>query len=125
MEKHILLIGDDADEMDFFQLAQKEMPGLFKCSYTDNPVNASDTISRLKPDLVFLDINMPALNGLECLAEIKKTVPGKNVPIILYSTYIDVGICKKAMGLGAVDCIKKPIMISVFQKMLREVLAKL
>lgn len=125
MERHILLIDDDNDESDFFMMAQKDMPGLFKFSYLENSPDAVKTITKLQPDVVFLDMNMPAMNGLECLTEIKTKGVSKDVPVILYSTSIDEAARTKAMGLGAIDCIKKPVAISAFQKMLKDVLERL
>ncbi len=122
-ERHILLIDDDSDELDFFLLAQNEMPGRFKCSYLNNPVKAVETIEHLNPDLIFLDINMPGMNGFECLSAIKKEA-GFKKPVVFYSTSIDQNTEKKAAALGAAECIQKPIQVSVFRKMLQDVLSK-
>jgi CheY-like chemotaxis protein len=38
------------------------------------------------PDVLFLDINMPRKNGLECLSEIKRDAKWKNIPVVMFST---------------------------------------
>ena len=61
----------------------------------DNPVN-----------LVLLDINMPKIDGITALKEIKKRHPGTQ--IILLSAYITRETIQKALKLGAFGCLMKP-----------------
>ncbi len=65
------------------------------------------------------------MNGVDCLAEIKKSSAGNAVPVIIYSTSITENVCKTARKLGAADCIKKHIQIGAFEQMLRDMLSKL
>ncbi len=53
MRRYILLIDDDEDEIDFFKLAEAEMPGIFYFTHIDDPLKAAQTIEKVKPDLVF------------------------------------------------------------------------
>ena len=122
MSKHILLIDDDSDESDFFMLALKEMPGLFKFSYIEHAVEAVNAIIRLKPDLIFLDINMPLMNGFECLAQIRKADGVADVPVIMYSTHVDDNARNTAQAVGGADCMRKPALLSGFKKMLKDLL---
>jgi DNA-binding response OmpR family regulator len=50
------------------------------------------------PDIIFLDINMPAMNGKECLLEIRKNSRYNDIPIVMYST--------NANGMDKVDLVK-------------------
>ena len=59
-----------------------------------------------KPDLVFLDIMMPEIDGLECLREIRKSSPESIV--IMVSGLKDEKIAKEAIRLGAYDYVGKP-----------------
>jgi two-component system chemotaxis response regulator CheB len=65
-------------------------------------------ISQLHPDLVTLDIEMPVMNGLETLAEIRKTYP--RLPVIMFSTLTERGASATldALSLGASDYATKP-----------------
>ena len=58
------------------------------------------------PDLVLLDINLPGLDGLEVLSELKKRQP--MLPVIMISAYGSVENAVKATRLGAYDFIEKP-----------------
>lgn len=63
---------------------------------------------KLKPDLVILDVDMPKMNGLEVLAELKKNNP--ELPIIMFSSLLQKGslITLDAISLGADDYYCKP-----------------
>ena len=63
---------------------------------------------KLKPDLVILDVDMPRMNGLEVLAELKKKNP--ELPIIMFSSLVQKGslITLDAISLGADDYFCKP-----------------
>ena len=122
MERHILLIDDDIDELDFFLDAGKEMQGMFRCSYLESARDAEEKIKLLDPDIIFLDVNMPVVTGPEFLFRIKDSGICDRIPVILYSTNINHDVCTMAKELGAVKCIKKPVKAEAFRKMLQEIL---
>lgn len=77
------------------------------------------------PGGIFLDVNMPKMNGVECLEELRKIDRLNNVPIFMCSTSADPRIIAKAKELGASDFIVKPSTISEFATVLAEVNKKL
>ena len=58
------------------------------------------------PDVTFMDISMPGMNGLECLTEIRKVDP--KAVVIMFSALINPELEKEARALGALMAIKKP-----------------
>ena len=65
--------------------------------------------ANILPDFVFLDINMPAMDGKSCLKYIKKDDRFSNIPVIIYTTSNskrDIELCNQ---LGATDFIQKPV----------------
>jgi two-component system, chemotaxis family, protein-glutamate methylesterase/glutaminase len=66
-------------------------------------------IAQLHPDLITLDIEMPVLNGLETLAELRKLYP--KLPVVMFSTLTErgAGATLDALSLGASDYATKPI----------------
>jgi len=66
-----------------------------------------EQIHEHNPDLMFLDLNMPILDGYETLEEI--SVQNLDIPVIVVSGDIQPTAQEKVLSLGAVDFIKKPI----------------
>jgi two-component system chemotaxis response regulator CheB len=83
--------------------AEIELAGMAQ----DGP-EALEAIERLNPDLVLLDIEMPRMDGLEVLAEIRAR--GRHVKVIMCSTLTrrGAGITLEALARGAVDYVAKP-----------------
>lgn len=76
-----------------------------------------------KPDLMFVDINMPFLNGLDFIKLIKEVLP--EVLIIIVSGYDDFEYVQKALHLGVTDYLLKPIMEEDFFNVLNKIEKKL
>ncbi|MBB4801552.1 CheY-like chemotaxis protein [Flavobacterium nitrogenifigens] len=60
------------------------------------------------PDVIFLDLNMPRKNGIECLIEIKENEKLKHLPVIIFSTSLDSEIVNNLYQKGASYYIRKP-----------------
>lgn len=67
-------------------------------------------------DLVLSDINMPGMDGLELLSQLKKDLPW--LPVVLMTAYGDVGQAVKAMQQGANDYLMKPFELKELEKIL-------
>ncbi|MDR3536952.1 MAG: response regulator [Acetobacteraceae bacterium] len=73
-------------------------------------------------DLVMTDLNMPVMNGLDLIRELRKLPSYKGVPIIFLTTESDVGIKQQAKAAGATGWITKPFqqeqLIAVIRKVI-------
>lgn len=74
---------------------------------------ALETVRKLKPELVLLDIQMPVMNGLEVLKEMKNSPELKDIPVIMVSAYTSPEDIKQSMSLGASGFIKKPVIMDI------------
>ncbi len=116
------MIDDDLDDQNFLIEALTENDATVKCI---TAVNGQAAINHLKkagsslPDAIFLDQNMPGLNGRQCLLELKKTPALKHIPVIIYSTSSDIFERQKFMDLGAFYFLIKSFS---FQKLKEELL---
>jgi len=122
MSKRILLIDDDKDEHDIFKEAINMVCLHCQCFCTYSAEQAIKLLNNLIPDFIFLDINMPKMNGFECLSTIKSMEVYKDIPIILYSTGATENMKSKAIMLGAKDCIAKTNSIQSLADALQKIL---
>jgi len=117
--KNILQIDDDIDDCEFFMEA---LQAVSQAGYTSmhNPVEALNKLilKELKPDVIFLDLNMPIMSGFEFLIEIKKQEIIKNIPVIIFSTSQMEEIKRKARNYGADEYISKPSDFDEMKKIL-------
>ncbi len=107
MTKHILVIDDDEDELYILEDALNELAIPHKCTWAKSGGHALVQLNDTMPDIIFLDVNMPHMNGLDCLAAIKQLPGRQNIPVILCSTGMNPDINHKGLQAGAVACIKK------------------
>jgi len=80
--------------------------------------------SRLRPDAILLDIQLPALDGYAVAAELRKDTALRDTPIIAVTSYAMVGDREKALASGATDYIEKPINPDTFVGQIRKHLAE-
>jgi CheY-like chemotaxis protein len=107
----LLLADDDEDDCLFFKEALDEITVSTDLSMVHDGVQLMNYLEKNTlnlPDLIFLDLNMPRKNGLECLDEIKKDERLKNLPIIIFSTSLDSEIVNNLYQNGASYYIRKP-----------------
>ena len=76
-------------------------------------------IKEEKPDLIFLDIQMPDMNGLEMLAKLREEKI--DVKVVILTAYSDFGYAKEAISLGIENYLLKPINLLELQKTLKKV----
>src|SRR5690606_8447652 len=87
--KTLMIIDDDQDDRDFFFEALMEVDSTSGFLAAPNGIEAIKFLKHPdtnKPDLIFLDLNMPLMNGCQCLEEIRKIKAYKNTPVIIYTT---------------------------------------
>lgn len=86
---NILLADDDMDDCLFFKHALEELPLSTQLTTVHDGEHLMSYLfenSQQLPHVLFLDINMPRKNGLECLSEIKRNPTLKNFPVVMFST---------------------------------------
>lgn len=121
----LLLVDDDPDDQEFFKLALKAVRKEVRFAAVDNGQEALDQLTRRQctPDLIFLDMNMPMMNGLTFLKKIKEITTLKHIPVIIYSTSNESHEIDTAKSMGAVDYVIKPSRFVQLCQVLKEKLA--
>lgn len=121
---HILLADDDEDDRLLFTEAFSEL----KIKTIVHTVNTGiQLMERLKmknirlPHLLFLDLNMPRKNGLECLKEIRSDKKLKGISIAIYSTSGTEKDMEETFRNGANVYITKPNDFNILKQILEKV----
>lgn len=102
---HIFVVDDDVCMLDAICIYLKKAG--FRCTCFSS---ADDCLQRLKQrdaELLITDVRMPDKDGIELLIETKRIAPW--LPVLVMTSYGDVPLAVKAIKIGAVDFIEKPI----------------
>jgi CheY-like chemotaxis protein len=112
------LIDDDADDRMFFEMAVSDLNFPVEFHFAIDGIQGLAMLKNvsLEPDFIFVDINMPKMNGLECLEEIRKIDQLSQVPVYLYSTSNDKKMAEKCIALGGCGLIKKENSLEAMKK---------
>ncbi len=104
MSRRILIVDDEPLNLD---LLSQELADLGHV--TENAASGADALKKMRgfdPELIFLDYQMPGMNGIEVLREIRKQ--DKNLPVIIITAYGTIERAVEAIKTGADDFITKP-----------------
>lgn len=115
------LIDDDEDDREIFSIALSETDHCNTCVTASNGEDALrilNTEPDFTPDYIFLDLNMPLMNGKTCLKELRKIDRLKDVPIIIFTTSSYARDIEDTLNLGASHYLVKPSSISSLTKIL-------
>ena len=120
--KSCLLIDDDLDDQLVFSLALKII-GNIRCVTSGNGFSALKKLEYeppFIPDYIFLDLNLPGINGFDFLAKIKSNPKLSHIPVVIYTTSSREEDILKTKKLGAAAFITKPYQISELTTKLKD-----
>lgn len=122
LQKVCFLIDDDVDDQEIFSMALKYVDLPVTCITADDCGEALKKLAQdtsFIPDYIFLDLNMPKMNGKQCLKEIKKQAHLKHIPVIMYTTSLNQRDIAETKEIGASTYIIKPSNISELASVLK------
>jgi CheY-like chemotaxis protein len=119
----ILLIEDDKHDQYFFSQAILEIASVKLWQVANNGREALDILRSADhlPDLIFTDIHMPVMDGVECVSEIKKLPNICDIPVVVLSS--DTSKIEILTKMGVKVFIEKPGDYILLQRLLAHVLA--
>ena len=106
-----LIIDDDLDDQEIFIMCVNKIGASIKCSTANNGVEAITLLESnpgYTPAFIFLDMNMPKMNGFECLKQLKKSELYKHIPVVILSTSNRREDIERCRELGAASYFTKP-----------------
>lgn len=119
------LIDDDHEDLEIFRMALEDVDKSHACATSTDPIEALNILNNnkdLSVDLIFVDLNMPKMNGKDCFIELKKDERLKSTPTYFYSTHKDDQIAEEVINMGAAGFIKKPSSVKELSKILQEII---
>ncbi|HYH56954.1 MAG TPA: response regulator [Anseongella sp.] len=87
--KSILIVDDDSDDRELFRDAVLEVDSSVECIACRNGEEMLLLLSQKDPFIpsyIFLDMNMPLLNGRQCFKELREREQFREIPVIIYTT---------------------------------------
>ena len=119
----ILLVDDDPEDRELFLEVLNGIDPSVRCLTAENGEEALKLLSvdlTILPDLIIMDINMPFMNGIKCLARIRQFGKLQTIPVIMYSTTIR-DEDRKEIERHDAGCIVKPSGYQVLKKVLADI----
>lgn len=116
----VILLVDD--EQEFRVTIRDFIMGRYECVIEESADGAQALVmaGRLHPDIIFLDIKMPGVSGIEVISEMAQVSPGSKVIVI--SAWKSAEVVSRAVSLGAADYISKPVSLAAFGEKLKALL---
>ena len=103
--KKIIMLDDDVTNLTVARNALIDKYDIFTVPTAEKLFHL---LSKVTPDLILLDIEMPGANGYEVIKKLKSSASTAEIPIIFLTALTDPKSESKGLGLGAVDYITKP-----------------
>ena len=104
-------------------IVDKEFPGQFETFEAKTGRRVIELADEVRPDIAFMDIRMPGINGIDAMKEIRTTNP--NIVFVVISAYDKFDYAKQALSLGVIDYVNKPFgkeqIVAVLKKAMAEV----
>jgi CheY-like chemotaxis protein len=105
----ILLVDDDLDDQELFVEALEEIDESLKCVLAKTAMEGFDLLKTgVIPDYIFLDLNLPCINGKQFLQTIKKDLKFQHIPVAIYTTSKLDDDVEETKTLGASFFLTKP-----------------
>ena len=125
MSTKILLVDDDVDEHEFFALALQSVNENIQLRVAGDAILALEQLegdTSFIPYYIFLDVNMPKMNGIQCVPELKKMAHLKNSKIVMYSTTLHNHVVEDVRKLGVDEFLIKPFKIAKLIEELKKII---
>lgn len=124
--KNILLIDDDSDDVEIFVEAVHSLHKEIVCQTASNALKAFEELKTAEnlPDFIFVDFNMPALNGISFIQKMKDQNRLEHIPVILMSTHTPDVMCQLTKQFETINYMTKPNSFQELVVLLDGVLAK-
>lgn len=116
MAYKILLIEDNTDCRELFAMLIRHLG--FEVIEADDGELGVQKAQTEKPDLIFMDIGMPSMSGIQATACLRESGATKNIPVIICTAWTAETHREAALQSGAHAVINKPVSLNELQTVL-------
>jgi putative two-component system response regulator len=120
-KKSVLVIDNDKEFTSLIDKFLRDICG-YEVKVIPDGYNGILTAKRMMPELIILDVRMPAMNGLGILEKLKSDEDTAQIPIVILTGFDDDEIRNKALALKAADYLTKPIDLEVLRSRVAQVI---
>lgn len=118
----VLLAEDNLEHCFFFKKALHQIAPEIKYNEVHDGEDLMSLLDNFIPDLLFLDLNMPCKNGVECIKEIRENKAYDLLPIVVFTISTQANAIQTAYGFGANLYFVKPAEYSLLVTSLQKIL---
>jgi CheY-like chemotaxis protein len=120
----ILLVDDDMDDQELFGEAMGIVDSSAICHFASDGEEGLSMLETgtLHCDLIFLDLNMPKMNGKQFLAEVKQHKTLSKIPVVIFTTSLREKDGTETASMGAAHFLTKPSSFGELCKQLEDIL---
>jgi CheY-like chemotaxis protein len=125
MNRRIFLVEDDEDDVLLFKEIMKEIDNTILLDHADDGRKALKKLQTMEvlPNVIFLDLNMPCMNGFEFMHTIKNDERLRQLPIVIFTSSNNPEDVEKTHKLGANIFLSKPVEYGLMKEKLERILS--
>ena len=110
--KRLLVVDDEQELLD---ILRQHFEGRFEVDTATSGAAAVERFIRQRPDVVFLDVNMPGTSGVEVLKLFKQA--DETIPVIMVTGNTEIPVAEQCLKLGAFSYVPKPFNLTYMEHM--------
>ena len=105
----ILVVDDEPVVLDLVRDVVNDLSHKFEVEVAKDAFDAGRLVATFKPQLIFLDLMMPGVDGFEVATRLKKDPSTTNTEVVAITGYYTEANMERILSAGAVACLKKPL----------------
>ena len=117
--KRTALVADD-DEPTRVLIRVALEPDGWTVEEAADGVGACESVKRVQPDIVVMDVSMPNLNGFEACARLRTLLSGRHIPVMMVTAKDDPESISRAYKVGATDFLSIPVNFTILRQRLQQ-----
>ncbi|MEZ4429544.1 MAG: response regulator [Nannocystaceae bacterium] len=116
----ILVVDDEPVVLDLIRDVVKEIAHKFEVEVARDAFDAGRLVATFRPQLIFLDLMMPGVDGFEVCTRLKRDIATQHTEVIAITGYYTEANMERILQAGAIACLKKPLDVAEVRRRVLE-----